>query len=179
MLRYVCLPDDQTACPFHFISMAQQQSYIRLTAGWQAGAAECITRGHKILQAAIDNDDGYLTDKASVFKLLGDLCTFSYHIGPSFFVAVTETIDAATTRQTGVKDVVLEADHFVSPTCGLSLGVGIAASLPSNEPLLQWLSRGQEAYQKVVDCIESNPESASELQARASFDLGFNLFQQV
>lgn len=137
-------------------------------------------QGITTLQTVCHNDEGkYLSDKSSVLKLLGDLCTFVYHIGPSYFVPVLEYPEQIAGKQPGVTDLALEADQVMGQTSGLGLGVGIGASLPAYKPLLDYLVQGEQAYRDAMEHINRDDTSGPELKAQANYDLGFNLFQQV
>ena len=153
-----------------------------MTAGWQVGAAESISRGKRALTTNRNADIGTFTNgKSCVLKLLGDLCTFAYHIGPPSLTLALDSFVASVQAPTASSaDVSRTIDVQSSTNFGFSLGLGIGTSPPTYDALINdWLLVGEHAYREILGQLDSDPTATPELRAQAEYDLGFNLYQQV
>ena len=109
-----------------------------------------------------DQDDKILFDNTylSVWKLLGELCTFFRNIGPSDVITLISKKHPTTSC--------LEKKHSIN-------GLGFGYPLPSYTPLLDILKRGEKAYKKILKSSLLNSGSPS---ATIYFDIGCSLYSQ-
>ena len=96
----------------------------------------------------------------SVWKLLGELCTFSRNIGPSDVVTL--------------KSNKLSTEDCLGVEKNIN-GLGFGFPLPSYTPLLDILKRGEKAYKKILKASLLDSKTPS---AIIYFDIGCSLYSQ-
>ena len=104
-------------------------------------------------------------DLRSMWKVLGDLCTFSRNIGPS---------DVATFITHSSENVPGTTSSSSSRNISLS-GLGAGDALPSHSPLLAVLERGERAYKRVLQIAEDS----GSVDSACYFDVGCALYSRA
>lgn len=141
---------------------------IALHPEFTIGATESIARNDSPSSSAVtevpsDCERRRGGDLRSLWKVLGDLCTFSRNIGPS---------DVATFITTSSQNV--PGTTSSSRNIPLS-GLGTGDALPSHSPLLVVLEKGENAYRKVLQIAEDSGSADS----ACYFDVGCALYSRA
>ena len=127
-----------------------------------------------------NNDDKQLhgSNTLSVWKLMGDLCTFSRNIGPSNVSAsMIRSMEYSfkDTEESSTGDSISEStEHYLKKEDSIN-GLGSENPMPSYIPLLTILKKGENSYRKMLEIILLNNATPS---AAIYFDIGCALYSR-
>ena len=123
-------------------------------------AARSLSVGIQSLETVVkDHSCG-----SGLLKRMGDLCCFASNLGPSDINEVFATTPAAPVASTS--------------TISIS-GLGSSDYLPSHEPLLQLLLRGEQAHRQALSILLSEAHRNDTIIAKCWFDIGSAVYRRA
>ena len=130
-----------------------------LATGNTRQAARSLSVGIQCLETVVvDHSSG-----SGLWKRMGDLCCFASNIGPSDI----NEVFAPTPTPTPVASM-----SSIS-------GLGLDDHLPSYEPLLQLLLRGEQAHRQALSILMSETQQNDAIIAKCWFDVGSAVYRRA